>query len=264
MDVLKGFFLPKSRGSLLRESFVGFQALVSFSLVVCILIIIDQVNFVNKKDLGINIEKTLVVRTPDVVTGNEYLSSLSTYKKALLQDSRIISVTATVDSPGKQVEWIGGTRKIGAPQEEISTLYRSVIDEDFVNSFGANIVSGKMFSFNQSDHDVILNRSALLSLQFQSAEESIDQNLLIGNDTFHVIGVVEDFHQLSPREAVAPTVYHYKLESPRLFMIKYEGNNNPEVVKLAGDLFSQIFHNAPFDYYFLDNFLMHNMNKKEG
>jgi len=254
VDVIKGFFAPKGKGAFLRESFVGFQALVSFSLVVCILVILDQVNFVNKKELGININKTLVVRTPDVVTGDQYLSSLSTYKNALLQDSRVLSVTTTVDSPGEQVSWIGGTRKVGTEQTEIASLHRAVIDEDFFKTFGPAIVAGKMFSPNQSNHDVVLNGSALDALKFSSADESISQRLVIGSDTFTIIGVVENFHQVSPRMPIAPTVYHYNLESPTLFMIKYEENRESAVVQLAGNLYHQLYPNVSFDYYFLDQF----------
>lgn len=254
VDVLKGFFSPKAKGSFLRETFVGFQALVSFSLVASILVIIDQVNYVNKKNLGIDINQTLVVRAPDVVIGEHYLSSLVAYKNSLLQDSRVISVTTAVDSPGAQVEWIGGTRKTSADPTDIYTLYRGVIDEDFFETFGAHIISGKMFTSGQSDHDVIINRQALNALRFSTAEESLTQQLLIGSDTFTIIGVVEGFHQVSPREAIAPTVYHYNLETPRLFLIKYSKDSESEIIKLASNLFQRMYPNVPFDYYFLDQF----------
>lgn len=253
-EVLKGFFSPKGQGAFLREAFVSFQAVVSFSLVASILIVVDQVSFINQKELGITIDQTLVVRTPDVVTGDQYLSSLTSFKGSLLQDSRVIGVTATVDSPGAHVEWIGGTRKLSSDQSESYSFYRSVVDEDFLKVFGLGMISGSAFTPNQSDHDIIVNEQLIKTMSFPSAEESIGQQLLVGGDTFNIVGVIEDFHQVSPREAIAPTIYHYMLESPRLFMIRYESSQTESIVQLAENAFHQFFPNVPFDYYFLDEY----------
>lgn len=254
VEVLKGFFSSKGQGAFLRETFVGFQALVSFSLVATILIIMDQVNYVNSKELGIDINKTLVVRTPDVVTDENYLSTLSTFKNTLLEDSRIVNVSTAVNSPGVQVSWIGGSRKLNADPNDVNSLYRAVVDEDFFKTMKVNIIAGKGFSTNQSNHDIIINQNTVTEFQFNSPDESISEQVLIGRDTFTIIGVIEDFHQVSPREAIVPTVYHYNLESPELFLIKYSTDETPEVIKLAANTFQELYPNVPFDYYFLDEF----------
>lgn len=254
VEVLKGFFSSQGQGAFLRETFVGFQALVSFSLVTAILIIIDQVNYVNSKDLGMDITKTMVVRTPDVVTGDNYLSTLTTFKNRLLQDSRIVNVCTTVNSPGSQVSWIGGSRKLNADPNDVHSVYRAVVDEDYFQTLQINIIAGKGFSTNQSNRDVIINQKSVSEYQYSSPQESLSGQVLIGRDTFTIIGVVEDFHQVSPREAIVPTAYHYNLESPELFLVKYSGSETAEILQLAADTFRELYPNVPFDYFFLDEF----------
>jgi putative ABC transport system permease protein len=255
VEVLKGFFSPKGHGAFLRETFVGFQALVSFSLVAAILIVIDQVRYVNSKELGIAIEKTLVVRTPELmITPKEYYFSLDTYKAELLKDSRILGVGASADCPGEDVNWIGGTRRLGADPGESMSFYRSVIDENFLKTMGLKIVVGESFKRNQSTHDVLLNQTGIKTLGFESDEASIGQKLIMGVDTFLIVGVVEDFHQVSPRKAIAPTAFHNNLETPRMFFIRFNTTNSQEVVKLARSVFNKLYPNEPFDYYYLDEF----------
>ncbi|HNP95114.1 MAG TPA: ABC transporter permease [Cyclobacteriaceae bacterium] len=253
VDVLKGFFIPKGKGTLLREMFVGFQAFVSFSLVVAILVIIDQLRFVNQKDLGIDISQTLVISTPDV-NSEGYLNSLDSYKSTIRQLPGVVDVTTTVDSPGSPISWLGGSRKVGADVNDQHTFFRAVIDEDFLNTMNAQLLAGKMFSPKQYDRDILINKKVASDLDFTNLDESIGQRILVGRDTFNIIGVVDDFHQVSPREAVPPTIFHYNLEPPRLFMIKYEKGHESDLVRSAGAAYAKMYPNAPFDYYFLDDF----------
>jgi putative ABC transport system permease protein len=239
-EVLKGFFSPTGRGSFLREAFVGFQGLVSFSLVVAILVVMGQVNHLTKKDLGMTIDKTLVVRTPDVViTREDYLSSLDTYLEALKKDSRIVNVSTAVDSPGADVNWIGNARKLGAEANQSVSIYRSIIDDEFVKTIGLTLVAGKDFSPGQSDHDILLNLKAVNDLGYKSAEESIGQILITASDTCRIIGVIDNFHQVSPREPIAATLYHYRLETPTLFFLRFNSNQLADVLNVAESTYAR-------------------------
>jgi putative ABC transport system permease protein len=255
VEVLKGFFVPKGQGSFLRELFVGFQALVSFSLVAAILIVVEQLKFVTDKDLVIDLHQTLVVRTPEVVTTREgYYAALNSYKSELLKNTGISQVATSADSPGEDVSWIGGTRRLGAEILESQSFYRLVIDEDFIKAFDLKITAGQNFRANQSTFDVLLNQTGVKALGFENEEASIGERLILGNDTCTVVGIVQDFHQVSPREPIVPTVFHYNRETPRLFFIKFNAAETEDVVKLAQSTFGNLFPNEPFDYYFLDEF----------
>jgi len=256
IDVLKGFFIPKGKGSIMREVFVGFQAFVSFSLVVAILIIIDQLRFINKKELGIDISQIFVVETPDINSDN-YLTSLETFKSSVRQIPGVVNVTTTVDSPGSGISWLGGARKVGADINDSHSFFRGVVDEDFIETMKVKLLAGKMFSHQQYNRDILINQKVMTALQFKSPEESIGQRLLVGRDTFNIIGVVEDFHQVSPREAIPPTVFHYNLEPPRHFMIKYEPGREASMIQSIGEVFKRMYPEVPYNYYFLEDFFDH-------
>jgi putative ABC transport system permease protein len=253
--VLKGFFRPKEGGAWLREGFVGLQALVSFSLIASIMIVVDQLKYVSSRDLGISIERTLVVRTPEVVINYpSYFASIRSFKAELGRNPAVVSISTSADSPGEDVNWIGGTRKLGADPRETASFYRSIIDEDFIRTMDLQVVAGEGFRENHQSHDVLLNETAVAQLGFANAAQSIGQTILSGADTFKVIGVIKDFHQVSPREPIRATLYHLNLETPRLFFVRFSKENSKDVVQAAENTFNRLFPGELFDYYFLDEF----------
>jgi putative ABC transport system permease protein len=255
VEVLKGYLGPKSKGALLRQGFVAFQAFVSFSLVASILIIFDQVKFVGSRELGVHIDSTLVVSTPAVVNNlEEYLSSLDVFESEMLRDARITNITAVADSPGKNVGWVSGTRRVGSPLTESSSMYRNDVDEFFVPALDLTLLAGHNFDKSNTNRDVIVNETARRLLGIESNEAGIGQKILCGTDTMTVIGILKDFHQESPREAIIPTIYQFELETPSWFLIRFEGMDPSNVVRLAQETFSRIYPTDFFDYYFLDEF----------
>lgn len=254
VDVLKGSAGPVSTGAWLRKGFVGFQAFVSFSLVAVILVILDQVNYVQDQDTGIKTANTLVVPTPAVVTGRDaYFSSLDAFIAELQLDASVEQVTTTADCPGKDVAWVSGTRKLGAPLSEGSSMYRADIDEMFVPVMGLTVLAGHNFEKTSSSRNALINETAMRQFGFPSPEDAIGQRLLCGLDTLRITAVIKDFHQVSPREAVSPTIFHNRLETPSWFIIRYQGDA-ASVARKAEAAFGKVFPGDFFDYFYLDEF----------
>lgn len=253
VEVLKGQLSGGNTGAVLRKGFVGFQALVSFCLVAAILVILDQVQFLRGRETGVHTEKVLVVPTPSVVTGyDSYFATLNSFKAEMLQNPNVTVVSSAADTPGADVGWISGVRKLGSLISESSSMYRADIDEDLVPILGLTVLSGQNFHPGMTRHDLMINESALKVLGLDLSN-SIGQRVLCGVDTFTVVGVLKDYHQVSPREAVSPTVYHYNLETPRWFMIRFD-QDEAKVIQQAKQAFERVFPTDFFDYYLLDDF----------
>lgn len=253
VEVLKGRLQTGSTGSTLRNVFVGFQALVSFSLVAAILIILDQVQFLRGRETGVHTNNILVVPTPSVVNSyDSYYAGLNSFKAELLRDPRVLIVSASADTPGEDVGWVSGARKLGSLPSESTSVYRADIDEDFVPTLELNLLTGQNFHPGMTRHDIMINETALKVLNLE-ATAAIGHRVLCGADTFTVVGVLKDFHQVSPRESVAATIYHFNLETPRWFMIRFNDNASP-VIRQAQQAFERVFPADFFDYYLLDEF----------
>ncbi len=253
--VLKGGIQSSGQGQLWRRCFVGFQAFVSFSLVAVILVILDQVNFVKQQDIGINIDNTLVVHTPSVVTGySNYMSSIASFKNEMMKDGRVAEVSAAADCPGKEVGWISGTRKLGAPLSEGFSIYRADIDEAFGPMMNLTFLAGKNFNNSDQRRDVFINESSMVQFNIRTPDDAIGQRMIVGSDTMTITAVVRDYHQLSPRDPVSPTLYQNSVETPSWFLIRHDGTNPEQIVKSSQAAFAKLFPTDFFDYFFLDEY----------
>jgi putative ABC transport system permease protein len=73
IEVLKGKMTATAKGSLLRKGLVVFQFTASLFLLIGTLAVYQQIQYMRKQSLGINIDQTLIVRPPIVRTDSIFL-----------------------------------------------------------------------------------------------------------------------------------------------------------------------------------------------
>ena len=83
IEVLKGKMTATAKGSLLRKGLVVFQFAASLFLLIGTLTVYQQIQYMRKQSLGINIDQTLVVRAPTVVTDSTYLQNMICIKRGI-------------------------------------------------------------------------------------------------------------------------------------------------------------------------------------
>jgi putative ABC transport system permease protein len=69
-----------------------------------------------------------------------------------------------------------------------------------------------------------------------------------------VIGVLEDYHQMSLKEQVVPLVYRYFPDNSNFIAFKIESANMQQVLAQLQPVWETHFPGNPMDYFFLDQF----------
>jgi putative ABC transport system permease protein len=105
IEVLKGKLIATTKGALLRKGLVVFQFTASLFLLIGTLAVYQQVQYMRKQSLGINIDQTLVVRPPGVLTDSTYVQNMSAFKEALNNQTGIKGVAISTSIPGQPVGW---------------------------------------------------------------------------------------------------------------------------------------------------------------
>jgi len=179
--------------------------------------------------------------------------------------SFVKSVTTSSAIPGQKIEWTGNIRK--APNESIAGKNFSVqvADTDFIQSYNLKLIAGKNFnendfpkerSFGSQVENIILNAEAVRQLRFTSSNEAVDKIIYWDNNKCVIIGVVDDYHQQSLRNPIQPMLFTANL-GPNM-SIKLNSSvtkeNLSSVLSLIHKNWNAIFTEAPFDYFFLDDF----------
>ena len=118
--MLKGKLTGSGKGSGLRKSLVVFQFVASLFLLIGTVVVYQQIQFMRRQSLGINIDQTLVIPRPLVGIDSTFLQRITAFKQELQQIPSIQHITVSTSIAGEPVGWnAGGIKLVG--QDEFQT-----------------------------------------------------------------------------------------------------------------------------------------------
>ena len=258
VTVLKGMKIFKNNFSnlLIRNGLVIFQFTVSIALIICTIIVFQQLKYTQNKDMGLNKESVVEIANTKRLGNNE-----ETFRQALTQLGGVINASSSTSIPTK------GNFGDGYNPEQTETdkplindigLSSFMVDENFIPTLKIQMLQGRNFSkaFNDSA-SVILNETAAKQIGWkQPVGKYLDYP---GNDQkFKVIGVVKDFNISSLHDVVEPFALFsnasktYYVNSSFISVRLKPGNINTYLNNIE-NTWKNFAPNTPFDYSFLDD-----------
>lgn len=250
--VLKGKIAKASYGHLLRKSLVVFQFAASVFLISGSAIVYQQLQFMKNRDLGMDINQTIVLQGPQF-RDSLYASQWASFKSEALRIPGVRSVVSGSSVPGNEIYWTEDLKRISGSKKEFVTTMNA-IDHEYFDAFGIRIVAGRGFVPEQkATARVIINEELVRVLDFRSNEEAVGDYILWRGDSTEIIGVVQNFHQMSLKSPVAPLAF-LQFDAGDYFAIKIESTNYQGVIEALREHFQSTFSDLPFDYFFLDEF----------
>lgn len=254
VSVLKGKIAHSRHGNVLRKSLVVFQFAASVCLMVGSVVVYQQLSFMRGRDLGVNIAETLVVKSPGL-RDSTFASKMDVLKAEVLKLPGVKKMTNSTNVPGDEIFWASSIRRLERGVETNISGYTVGIDEDYVDAFDLQIIAGRSFSkkFPGDENRVVLNRAMAEALDWKNPEDAIGR-LVRQGDTLEVVGVLENYHQMSLKEAITPLVYRYTPQFSQFCALKIEGNRYKEVLASLEEPWNSLFPGNPIDYFLLDQF----------
>jgi putative ABC transport system permease protein len=255
--VLKSSVDRSVKSGTARKVLVVIQFTISISLIIGTVIVRDQLNYMRSADLGFTKENIIVLpinRTP-------IANIFPTFKKELLQNPNIVSVTAMDDIFGAAHN-THEFRPEGFPDDQWQFYPALVVQYDFLKTFEIDLLAGRDYEeSNKTDpvKGILINESMVKHLGWGSPQEALGKKLKSLQGDERVIGVFEDFHQTSLHEAAGPFVLNMK-ESPGaiMFFLKYmairilPGSAN-NALSYIENLWHKTAPDRPFEYFFLED-----------
>ena len=253
--ILRGKAASTLKGVSLRKVLVVLQFAASVALLVATFTVFRQISFMRAQDLGMNIEQTLVLRGPSV-TDSTYSEKHNVFRTDLLNYPAIQQITASTVVPGGESGWNAGGIRLESESENQSKQYRVIgIDYAYLETFDIDLLAGRNFSeeFGTDPATVLFNESAIRHLGFENNEEVLGENLFFWDDVYEIIGVIDDFHHESLREAVDPLIFRLLPNSTDFYSLKIGTENVSETIRTIENRWNEIYPGNPFDYFFLDD-----------
>jgi putative ABC transport system permease protein len=256
IEVLKGKMTATSKGSLLRKGLVVFQFAASLFLLIGTLAVYQQIQYMRKQSLGLDIEQTLVVRPPTVLTDSTYLQNMTAFKESLKQQTFIKGVTISSSIPGEAVGWNAGGIKLVGTEESTQKQYRVIgMDYDYMKLYGIKPIVGRAFSkdFGSDDHAVVFNKKGFEQLGLDKPEDAIGKKIDFWGEQYMIIGVTENFHQQSLRESFEPLIFRLIPDIKGFLSVKTSASKASQTISQVKASWNKFFPGNTFEYFFLDD-----------
>jgi putative ABC transport system permease protein len=255
VDVLKGKMQTSAKGVQLRRALVVFQFVISVTLVMGTLIVIDQLRYMQQQELGFDKDQIFVINAARVSSPNP--TAFETFKNELKNLASIEEVTYTNSVPGNP----GWSGQIAYPEgrsgdDAVSVEYMA-IDDRYIKTLGLQIIAGRGFDVQREaelNDGLILNETAVSMFGWSGPEEAIGKKITSpsGYPAGEVIGVVKDYHQFGLQQNIGPMAMDYNAQNSYLYAVRYKAANTQQLITDLQSLWQKTFPGYDFNYFFLD------------
>lgn len=260
VSVLKGFFSRNSNGAWLRKCLVVFQFTMSVALITGAYLVAQQIDFMTKQDLGINIDEVMIINSPEMtVADSTFIEKMNTFKSALVAIPGIESATTSNRSPGERMGRAFNIRRKGAgPEGQTFTSNLVATDYTYGETYDIETLAGRYFrledhNINGSEVDkIILNEAARKMLGFADAEKAVGASVNIYERDWQIVGVIPDFHQRSLHHAIEPIMFMPFYGTNNQLSVKVSGDNVEQIISQLKTTYATFFPGNTFQYSFLD------------
>jgi putative ABC transport system permease protein len=239
---------PARQGLSLRRSLIVFQLIVSQTLVVATIVVIQQLNYFMDQPLGLSPEAVVEFDAPE-------------HKPE--QIHRLVQAIKNI--PGVENFTVSNSGSIseGSWNSEAEVTANGVLfkedaqvkftNEDFLDTYQVKLLAGQNLTPSDTANRVLINEEFVKRLGLQNNEDAIGLSMKIWGKTQPIVGVVRNFNTKSLRDKIGPTVL---LAGTRYFhhaAVRLNTQNTKRTLSEIQKAWEQVYPTHVFDYHFLDD-----------
>ena len=260
--VLKGRFSSASKNTSLRKILVIVQFAISIFMIVGILTMIRQLDYMKNKDLGFKKEQLLVAQFFGNRRNDENAQRFDALKDRILKNPNITSLSFSANIPGGELGYDAYLPE-GRSDDETVRARNYWVDFDFVKTYGMEIVMGRDFSrefSTDAGEAVIINEKMAQSLGW--GDDCLGKriyNIARDNRLGRIVGVVKDFHSGSMKLEISPVILSCEPQFFAFVNARILPVNVPSTLSFLEntlrEVSQQVFPDREFtfDYHFVDD-----------
>ena len=262
--VLKGRLSTNASRKSLRKGLVIFQFSASIMLIISTIVINQQINFMQKQDLGMTIEQKLIINTPRILRTGSFTNDIAFFKDRILANTGVKSVTASSAVPGKEIFWTAEFQRLHQDADKFTLCHVVAIDEDFIPAYQIKLLAGRNFTKEMilDDNAIVINETAMRAFGFLTPESALNQEI---GDVLpkKIVGVVKDFHQESLKSSTQPVVFYHIPWNSNFMTLSLQSKDIKNTLFMIEEIYKNAFPNNAFEYFFLDAYFQQQYESDE-
>lgn len=245
--VLKGTLKFNSRSVWLRKGLVVFQFALSIVLIVGMIVIYRQVDYVQTKHSGY--ERENLVYFPlegKLINDYDILKQKISAVPGIRYISHMTENPTGISSGTDDIQWAGSNPDTKIRFTPVGVGY------DFAKTINLEVVQGRDFSrnFPTDSLGVLINETAIKETGYKNP---VGQTLVWGKRKFTIIGVVKDFHFQSLHVPIRPLIaYLRNNQREGNVLVRIEANKTKETLAHLKRICIELNPGIQFTYNFID------------
>jgi putative ABC transport system permease protein len=247
--VLKGKFHSSIGELWTRNGLVVFQFALSSILIVAVLVVYKQIEFVQTKNLGYDKDNIIYFDKDGRFTEDQ---NLGTFLSEVKRMPEVVNASSIAHSMVKSENYTTGLFWDGKNPNEILRFESMYVDYDMIETLGIEMKEGRTFSreFGSDNSAIVFDEAAITAMGLKNPVGKVIN--LWGRFNLTIIGVTKNFHFESLHENVKPAFFWMRPQWTKYIMVRIKAGMEKEAVQKIQKLYAQFNPGLTFDYKFLD------------
>ncbi|HEY4655785.1 MAG TPA: FtsX-like permease family protein [Cyclobacteriaceae bacterium] len=258
ISALKGVKLPASSLLKLRKRLVVFQFAISIFMIIGVITVYRQMNFLSNKDLGFDKENVMSIRLYGKLW-EEAVINRDALRTELLKSTLVRNVANIGAFLGNSLsveslvpDGIDSVETQNLPSERFMRA-----DEGFVPTMDMTLVAGRNFDpmidpVNDSTSAFLINETTAKLLSLEEPVGMMASNGWTGSNG-RIVGVIKDFNYASLHHEIEPIVIEYRPYWVGTMLVRLETGRTKAAAEYVQSTIQRVAPNSQVLYTFLDD-----------
>ena len=246
-SVLKGQLKSGEKGVLFRKSLVIIQFSLSVILIICTLIVSQQLDYIQNKKLGLDRDHVIYFTMNDA-----FREKLETAKTEMLSNKNVLAATAVSELPVNLASSTSGFDWEGKNSDETILMHVMSVNYDLTDVLKLEMAAGRFYSRafpSDTANGVVVNEKAV---EVMNMSDPIGKRFTAYGSDLSIIGVVKNFHFKPLQKEIEPLVMLPLNQWQYYFLARISPEDMPGTIKYMENVWAKLNPSYPFEYKFLD------------
>lgn len=236
----------KKGGVSLRKILVTSQLMISQALIICTVIVIQQMDYFYNAPIGLDKESVMELYLPGGMIEEHQL-----FKTRVEKIPGVESMTVTNSGAISTSVWSGPSR-LGIGDEVVErTSELKYIDKDFLKTYGIELLLGENVVESDSIASFLVNEEFIKQVGLKDMSEVMNLPISIWGREGFVRGVVSNYNTRSLHSGLSPVVMTYGA-GYSWCALRFNTDDVTATIATLGKVYNEIFPEQNFDPEFLD------------
>ncbi|HMI59910.1 MAG TPA: FtsX-like permease family protein, partial [Puia sp.] len=247
IKVLKGSLKFSWRELFARRGLVVFQFSLTILLIIGMIVIYRQLNYIQTKNIGYDRENLVYIPVE-----GELSTKYQLFKEEAVKVPGVLAMSKMRNSPTVISHHNGSVGWPGKDPNLVVHFADEIVAYDFVKTLGLQLKEGRDFSkdYPTDSTGFLLNETAVQKIGLQ---DPVGQTIQWGNRPGKIVGVIRDFHFNSMHNSIDPLIVRLNEHwTWGTILVRVQAGKTREAISGLEKLAKTINPKFPFTYQFSD------------